>query len=170
MVRRVLAALLLPLLLSSVFAASKPAKPAKGATVDFTGTWKLDLFKSQLKHGGIGANKLVINQTPEEIQIDYFAGENDLGSDVFLTNGHERQRWVTKQERAFCRVQFRNKEKEMVVTTRGVLDVAGTQQYTDTESWKLSADGKTLTNDQKDGNNLVFVKDEQRDDPAQPAK
>src|SRR5512146_2947736 len=97
MVRRVLAALLLAALLTTAFAASRPAKPVKGAPVDFTGTWKLDLVKSTLKSAGRGANKLVINQTPEEIQIDYFSGDNDLGSDVFLTNGHERQRWATRQ-------------------------------------------------------------------------
>jgi hypothetical protein len=165
MVRRVVSVLLLTALLALAAAASKPSKSAKapkGAPVNFTGTWKLDVLKSKIKSAGRGANKLVINQTPEEIQIDYFTGDEDLGSDVFLTNGHERQRYVTHYERAFCRVQFHN--KEMIVSTRGVLDVSGTQQYTDTETWTLSPDGKTLTNDQKDGNVLVFVKDEPRDE------
>lgn len=164
MVRRVLAALLVSMLMTTAFASSKP----KPAPVDFTGIWKLDLLKSTLRNAGRGANKLVINQNPEQIQIDYFAGDNDLGSDIFLTNGHERQRWVTRQERAFCRVQFRN--RQMTVTTRGVLDISGTQQYTDTETWTLSPDGKTLTNNQNDGNILVYVKDEHREDQAQPAR
>jgi hypothetical protein len=155
MFRRVL--IVLWLLASAVaFAASKPAK---AAPVDLSGTWKLDALKSTFKTGGRAANKVVITQGDQEIQFDYYAGEKSLGSDVFNLNGTERSRSATRIERTYSRVSFAKNKKELVITTRGVLDIEGTQQYTDTETWTLSPDGKTLTNNTRDGNLFVFLKD-----------
>ena len=151
MVRR-LAVLLL--LLATGFAASKPVQ---SAPVNLAGSWRLDAVASTLKNIGRAATQIVITQSDDEIQFDYVAGEKSLGSDVFALNGRERQRYSSRVERAYSRARFN--KNQLTITTRGVLDVTGEQQYTDTETWTLSPDGKTLTNDPKDGNLFIYRKD-----------
>jgi hypothetical protein len=48
--------------------------------------------------------------------------------------------------------------KNLIVQTKGILDVEGTQSFTLDDRWTLSNDGKTLTDHTSDGTKVVFTR------------
>lgn len=131
---------------------------ATAMAADFTGTWKLNLQKSKLRHANITSVTMTIEQT----------GPNSFRTtlDLTLTTGE-------KHHQAVNRV-YDGKEREVAVITDSVENkqievsefVTGSRKITIKKDGKvvltinssLSADGQTLTNREADeeGEELVI--------------
>ncbi len=125
---------------------------------DFTGAWKLNVEKSTGPRVRKSATALEITQRGDEVKFTYFFGEKQSGSEAFLVDGVERDRYTTRIERAYTRARWDSKY-ELLITTRHMLDQMGYQTYSETDSWLLSEDKNTLTNKLSDGTVLVYEKD-----------
>ena len=133
---------------------------------DLSGRWKLDRDRSSgasLRHA---ATELDITQRGDEVKFVYYSGESVIGSESFLADNIERERYTTRIERAYLKVHWQ--KDDLVLITRHVLDVSGYQAYSETDSWILSADRQTLTAKLSDGSLLVYTKEAVDSDPVIP--
>ncbi len=135
-------------LLACVALASTAAPP------DLSGHWNLEPLKSKGDTSQYSA--LHITQHGDQVDIQYFRGAQNVGNDVFTTDGRERSRGSTRLGVSYAKARW--DKKDLVVTTRTTLDESGNQTYSDTERWSLSPDGKTLTLKSSD-TTLVFTKE-----------
>lgn len=124
---------------------------------DFTGTWRLNLEKSTGPFVHKSPTVLEITQRGDEIKFAYFFGEKQSGSEAFLVDGVERDRYTTRIDRAYVRAVW-NSKYELLITTRHMLDQMGYQTYSETDSWLLSEDKTAITNKLSDGTVLVYEK------------
>jgi hypothetical protein len=145
--------------------------PAFGVTKpppDLSGSWRLNRERSTGPWVPKAATALEITQRGDEIKFVYFSAETRTGSEAFLADGLERDRYSTRIERAFAKAQWHG--DELVIITRHTLDQFGYQTYSETDTWTLSTDRKTLTNKLSDGSVLVYEKQASPDlDPIFPA-
>jgi len=133
---------------------------------DLSGHWKLDRNRSggaSLRHA---ATEMDITQRGDEVKFVYYSGDTVTGSESFLADNIERERYVTRIERAYLKVHWQ--KDDLVLITRHVLDVSGYQAYSETDSWVLSADRQTLTAKLSDGSLLVYTKEAVDSEPVIP--
>jgi len=133
---------------------------------DLSGRWKLDRDRSSgasLRHA---ATEMDITQRGDEVKFIYYSGDTVTGSESFLADNIERERYTTRIERAYLKVHWQ--KDDLVLITRHVLDVSGYQAYSETDSWLLSADRQTLTAKLSDGSLLVYTKEAVDSEPAIP--
>lgn len=148
-------------------AAGSMLAAAKDKPIDFSGTWKLNMKQSRGAPDWRPDTVLVVLQSPYQIHFAFF-----LNSDVdqpfqkfdYVTNGKERQLYATGNEIAYGSARWSN-NKALEVRTHHVVraEIADTE-WTETETWVLSPDGKTLTN--KSSDKKVIVYDKQDRDKA----
>jgi hypothetical protein len=134
------------------------AIPAIAEVPDLCGSWKLDrdLTTADLRWNKISS--LVIEQSQGEIRFDYFdRDKRHVGWETFLIDGKERHRYTTRMLRAYARARWSKNELEVI--TRVFLDVLGYQSYSETDWWRLSEDGRTLTNRSSDGKAMVYQRE-----------
>jgi hypothetical protein len=147
--------LLLTLAVAGTMAASK------NTLIDFSGTWKLNMQKSKGAPEWRPDTVLVILQSPYQIHFAYF-----LNADVtkpfenrdYQINGKEAQIYATANETAYVSVRQTNKKVLQVRTHHVAHSEIADTDWTETDSWTLSDDGKTLTNKLSDGKTIVYDK------------
>ncbi len=129
-----------------------PALAVSKSPPNFSGVWKLDRDLTTAKY--IKDDTLVVHQTKTRIRFIYHTGDKITGTDVFITDNKDQDRYTTRIERAFYKARW--KDNELVIVTLHVLDVFGYQSYRETDSWVLDKDGKTLTEKLSDGKVAVY--------------
>ena len=134
---------------------------------DLSGRWQLDRDRSSGPSLRKAATALDITQRGDEVKFTYYSGGAVTGSESFLADGVERDRYTTRIERAYYKVQWQ--KDDLVIVTRHVMDLFGYQTYSETDSWLLSADRQTLTAKLSDGSVLVYEKEPSDPDPVIPA-
>jgi len=124
---------------------------------DFSGHWKLNPERSSGPSLRKAATELEITQRGDEVKFTYYAGGATTGSESFLADGVERDRYTTRIERAYYKVQWQ--KDDLVIVTRHLMDVFGYQTYSETDSWIPSEDHQTLTAKLSDGSLLVYERE-----------
>lgn len=119
---------------------------------NLSGIWKLDRDLTTARY--VTDDTLVVRQTKTRVKFIYRTGNKVTGTDVFVTDGVEQNRYTTRIERAYYRARW--KADELVVVTLHVLDVFGYQSYRETDSWVLDKEGRTLTEKLSDGKVAVY--------------
>jgi hypothetical protein len=125
--------------------------------VDMSGTWKLVREKSKGPSLAKAPTELDVTQRGDEVKFDFMHDGEASGSESFLADNVERSRYTTRIERAFARVRW--DDNTLVVTTRHFLDPLGYQTFSETDSWVLSRDRKTVINNVSDGSILVYERE-----------
>jgi len=116
---------------------------------DLSGKWKLNRERSSGPSLRKAATALDITQRGDEVKFTYYSGGAVTGTESFLADGVERDRYTTRIERAYYKVQWQ--KDDLVIVTRHIMDVFGYQTYSETDSWLLSEDRQTLTAKLSDG-------------------
>jgi len=124
---------------------------------DLSGRWKLNRDRSSGPSLRRAATELDITQRGDEVKFVYYAGSAVTGSESFLADDIERDRYTTRIERAYYKVHWQ--KDDLIIVTRHILDAFGYQAYSETDSWLLSEDRQTLTAKLSDGSVLVYEKD-----------
>jgi hypothetical protein len=124
---------------------------------DLSGKWRLDRDRSAGPSLPRAATALDITQRGDDVKFTYYSGGAATGSESFLADGVERDRYSTRIERAFAKVRWH--KDDLIITTRHVLDALGYQAYSETDSWLLSPDRQTLTAKLSDGSLLVYERE-----------
>ncbi len=152
--------LTLVLLAPCAFAVSK-SRP------NLSGVWKLDRDLTTAPY--VKDDTLVVHQTKQRVKFVYQTDGKVTGTDLFITDGKEMDRYKTRIERAFYRATW--KADRLVIVTQHVLDLFGYQSYKETDSWTLDAEGKTLTQHLSDGKVAVYYyKGAAPDEPSEETK
>ena len=133
---------------------------------DLSGRWKLDQELSRGPSLRRAATQMDITQRGDEVKFVYYSGGEVTGSESFLADDIERDRYVTRIERAYSKVHWKN--NDLIVVTRHVMDLSGYQAYSETDSWLLSEDRQILTAKLSDGTVLVYKKEASDLDPVVP--
>ncbi len=145
-----LTALVFALLCLASVAAGAQSVPYLG------GDWKLDRDATTEDMRWNRTTNLHISQSEDDIRFDYYDGRHLLGSDVFVADGHERPRYVTRIERAYARARWNKSGLEIL--TRSFLDLEGYRSYSMSDRWEISADGQQLVDKSSDGKVMVFTR------------
>ena len=153
------------LLLALVFAPCAGWTVVKGIP-DLSGKWKLDRERSSGRSLRNAATSLEIVQRGDEVRFVYYSDGVRTGSEAFLADDIERNRYETRIERAYAKVHWR--KDDLIIETRHVMDLLGYQAYSETDSWLLSEDRQTLTAKLSDGSVLVYEKTASDPEPAVP--
>ena len=155
--RNALVTLLLALAVANAMADTKDEQ------VNFSGTWKLNMKKSKGAPDWRPDTVLVVLQSPHQIHFAYFLtgdAAQPFENHNYVTNGKEAQAYTTGTEMAYASVRWTGK-RVLQVRLRHVVraEVADTD-WTETDTWTLSNDGKTLINKLSDGKTIVYDKQE----------
>jgi len=153
--RGVVAALLLALIALGAMAASKDRQ------VDFSGTWKLNMQKSKGAPDWRPDTVLVVLQSPYQVHFVYFLNADAVSpfeTHDYVTNGKESKLYSTGAETAYASVKWTSKYVLQVRMHRQVRSEIADTDWTETDLWMLSDDGKTLTNKLSDGKIIVYEK------------
>lgn len=143
------------------------ALPVTKPRPNFSGVWKLDRDLTTARY--ITDDILVVRQSKQRIKFIYQTDGKVTGTDLFVTDGKENDRYKTRIERAYYRAQW--KDGSLVIVTHHALDIFGYQNYKETDSWTLEDDGKTLTQHLSDGKLAVYYyKGPAPDDPWEETK
>lgn len=133
---------------------------------DLSGKWKLNPGRSTGPSLRRAATALEVTQRGDEVKFIYYSGDAVSGSESFLADGIEHDRYTTRIERAYSKVHWQ--KDDLIIVTRHVLDALGYQAYSETDSWLLSEDRQTLTAKLSDGSLLVYEREASDLEPAVP--
>jgi hypothetical protein len=128
------------------------AFPVSKSRPNLSGVWKLDRDLTTAPY--VKDDTLVVHQTKQRVKFVYQTDGKVTGTDVFITDGKEMDRYKTRIERAFYKAAW--KDERLVIVTQHVLDLFGYQSYKETDSWTLDDSGKTLTQHLSDGKVAVY--------------
>jgi len=134
---------------------------------NFSGTWKIDRGRSTGPSAPKAPSEVVITQSGDAVTFEYFFGESRSGSETFVADGTERNRYSTRIERAYSRAQWG--KDALLINTRHFLDALGYQFYAEADGWVVSHDRETLTNRLSDGSVVVYEKRGPARDETTPA-
>ncbi len=151
-VRNAAAVMLLALLVAGTTAASKDR-------LNFSGTWKLNMQKSRGAPDWRPDTVLVVLQSPYQIHFTYFLNQDAkqaFENHDYVTNGKETQLYATGAEIAYANVRWTSKSVLQVRTRHVVRAEMADTDWTETDTWSLSDDGKTLINKLSDGKSIVY--------------
>ena len=136
----------------AILALAAPALPATKSRPNLSGVWKLDRDLTTAHY--VKDDILIVRQNKQRIKFIYQTDGKVTGTDVFVTDGKEMDRYKTRIERAYYKAAW--KADALVIVTQHVLDVLGYQSYKETDSWTLDGGGKTLTEHLSDGKVAVY--------------
>ena len=142
-------------------AAAGALAAAKDRLVDFSGTYKLNMQKSKGAPDYRPDTVLVVLQSPYQIHFVYFltsAAPTPFETHDYVTNGKESKLYATGNEEAYASVRWTSKYVLQVRTHHLVRNEIADTDWTETDTWTLSDDGKTLTHRISDGKMLVYDK------------
>ena len=154
-VRNTVATLWLALAAVGAMAASKDRQ------VDFSGTWKLNMQKSKGAPDWRPDTVLVVLQSPYQVHFVYFLNGDAVSpfeTHDYVTNGKESKLYVAATEEAYASVRWTSKYVLQVRMHHLVRNEIADTDWTETDTWTLSDDGKTLTHRISDGKMLVYDK------------
>jgi len=144
-----------------------PALPVDRARPNLSGTWKLDRDLTTAPY--VKDDILLVHQHKTRIKFTYQTDGKVTGTDVFVTDGKEADRYQTRVERAYYRARW--KTNELVIVTYHALDIFGYQNYKETDSWTLDDEGQTLIEHLSDGHVAVYYyKGPPPDDPWEESR
>jgi len=156
-VRNMVATLWLALAAAGAMAASKD-RP-----INFSGTWKLNMQKSKGAPDWTPDAVLVVLQSPYQIHFAYFLNADaptPFKNHDYVTNGKESKSYATGNEEAYASARWTSKNVLQVRLHHVVRAEIADTDWTETDTWILSDDGKTLTNKLSDGKIIVYDKQE----------
>jgi hypothetical protein len=156
-IRNVIAMLLLGLAVAGTVAASK------GRQVDFSGTWKLNMKKSKGAPDWRPDTVLVVLQSPYQIHFAYFVNADTtqpFENHDYVTNGKEAKAYATGAEVAYTSARWTSKNVLEVRMRHSVRAEVADTDWTETDTWTLAGDGKTLINKSSDGKIVIYDKQE----------
>ena len=154
-IRNTVATLWLALAAAGALAASKDRQ------VDFSGTWKLNMQKSKGAPDWRPDTVLVVLQSPYQVHFVYFlnaAAPSPFETHDYVTNGKEAQVYATGNEMAYASVRWTSKNVLQVRMHHVARAEVADTDWTETDTWTISDDGKTLTEKLSDGKMLVYDK------------
>ena len=131
--------------------------------LDFSGTWKVNMKKSRGAPDWRPETVLVVLQSPYQIHFTYFINEDasqPFENHDYVTNGKETKLYATGAEIAYASVRWTSKSVLEVRMHHVVRSEVADTDWTETDTWTLSDDGKTLTNKVSDGKVMVYDKQE----------
>jgi hypothetical protein len=131
----------------------------KDRVVDFTGTWKLNMKKSKGAPDWRPDTVLVVLQSPHQIHFIYFLNDDarqPFESHDYVTNGKETKLYAAATDEAYASVRWTSKNVLQVRTHHLVRHEIADTDWSETDTWTLSDDGKTLTNKLSDGKFIVY--------------
>lgn len=140
------------------------------APPQFGGTWKLDPIHSTVNIKDMQASTVVITPFGDKLEFDFLGGEKLIGRETYTLDGVTHDSYTGRQVNRSFISAWMNKKSELIVRTRNILDLDDTQEYTDTDTWSVSPDGKTLTDRMTDGKLLIYQKQPSQAEAAKPAK
>lgn len=144
-----------------------PAFPVSKPRPNLSGVWKLDRDLTTAPY--VKDDTLVVRQTKQRVKFIYQTDGKTTGTDVFVTDGREADRYKTRIERAYYKATW--KSDRLVIVTQHVLDLWGYQSYRETDFWTLDDGGKTLTEHLSDGKVAVYYfKEAAPDDRSEVTK
>jgi len=146
-----------------VLAATSALAASKDRQVDFSGTWKLNVKKSKGAPDWRPDTVLVVLQSPYQMHFIYFLNADatqPFQNYDYVTNGKESKLYVTGTEQAYASVRWAGKNVLQVRTHHVVRAEIADTDWTETDTWTISDDGKTLTNNLSDGKIIVYEKAE----------
>lgn len=127
---------------------------AKGQTVNFSGNWKIDSLKSNFS-GFVSPVRLKIVQTKDSMSVESTFGTG-RGNTHSMTDKRFLDGRIVTTTKGTAKGSVSTKwSGQALVQTASYHDAASNSTYEATETWTLSADGKTLTVDRiiaNDGN------------------
>jgi hypothetical protein len=132
---------------------------ASKGSLDFSGTWKLNAKKSRGAPDWRPDTVLVVLQSPYQIHFTYFLNQDAsqaFENHDYITNGKETKLYATGAESAYASVRWAGKSVLQVRTKHVVRSEIADTDWTETDTWSLSDDGKTLTNKSSDGKTIVY--------------
>ena len=136
---------------------------AKDKPVNFSGTWKLNTKKSRGAPDWTPDAVLVVLQSPYQIHFAYFLNADTakpFENRDYVTNGKEAKLYATGNEIAYGSARWSSKSVLEVRMHHVVRAEIADTDWTETDTWALSDDGKTLTNKTSDGKIIVYDKQE----------
>jgi len=134
---------------------------SKDRQVDFSGTWKLNMQKSKGAPDWRPDTVLVVLQSPYQVHFVYFLNSDAAApfeTHDYVTNGKESKLYSTGAETAYASVKWTSKYVLQVRMHHQVRSEIADTDWTETDLWMLSEDGKTLTNKLSDGKIIVYEK------------
>jgi len=135
------------------------AAATKDRLVDFTGTWKLNMKKSRGAPDWRPDTVLVVLQSPYQIHFTYFLNgdaRQPFENHDYVTNGKEAPLYTSATELTYYSVRWNNKNVLQVKIHHVVRHEIADTDWSETDIWTLSDDGKTLTNRLSDGKLIVY--------------
>ncbi len=138
--------------LLAILVLATPALPVTKSRPNLSGVWKLDRDLTTARY--VTDDILVVHQSKQRVKFVYQTDGKVTGTDVFITDGKEMDRYKTRIERAYYRAAW--KADQLVIVTQHVLDLFGYQSYKETDRWTLDDNGKTLTQHLSDGKLAVY--------------
>jgi len=154
-IKSVAAALLLAAAAAGAMAASKDRQ------IDFSGTYKVNMQKSKGAPDWRPDTVLVVLQSPYQVHFVYFLNSDAVSpfeSHDYVTNGKESKLYVAATEEAYASVKWTSKYVLQVRTHHLVRNEIADTDWTETDTWTLSDDGKILTHKLSDGRLIVYDK------------
>jgi hypothetical protein len=154
-IRNAVATLLLALAAAGAMAATKDRQ------VDFSGTWKLNLQKSKGAPDWRPDTVLVVLQSPYQIHFAYFLNADatqPFENQDYVTNGKEARAYATANEVAYASARWTGKNVLQVRLHHVIHAEVADTDWSETDTWTLSDDGRTLTNKTSDGKIIVYDK------------
>jgi len=151
-----------------VLAATSALAASKDRQVDFSGTWKLNVKKSKGAPDWRPDTVLVVLQSPYQMHFIYFLNADatqPFQNYDYVTNGKESKLYVTGTEQAYASVRWAGKNMLQVRTHHVVRAEIADTDWTETDTWTISNDGKTLTNRLSDGKLIVYDRAEKDEAP-----
>jgi len=100
-------------------------------------------------------------QSPYQVHFTYFLNDDatqPFENHDYVTNGKEAQLYATGNETVYSSVRWTSKRVLQIRLRRMVRTEIADTDWTETDTWTLSDDGKTLVNKLSDGKTLVYDK------------
>jgi hypothetical protein len=119
---------------------------------DFSGTWKLNENKSNFGEGPrFASSQLVVTQNGDKLTVERTMknrnGEEMKRNSNYTLDGKEYEETVRNRPRKVT-ASWADEGKEITITSSSKFERNGEEmEFNSKETWKLSADGKSLTVD-----------------------
>ncbi|MFZ3212599.1 MAG: hypothetical protein WA188_13905 [Terriglobales bacterium] len=141
--------------------AAAGAMAAKNQQVDFSGTWKLNMQKSKGAPDWRPDTVMVVLQSPYQVHFVSFLNADAVSpfeSRDYVTNAKESKLYSAANEEAYASARWTSKYVLQIRMHHLVRAEIADTDWTETDTWTLSDDGKTLTNRTSDGKIIVYDK------------
>ena len=124
-----------------------------GEKTNYSGTWNLNNEKSQIGEGGgwMLTTKLTIKQEETKMTIDRVtkrrSGEETTSTEIITLDGVECQNTIGERQKTSA-ATWSEDGASLTISSKMVFEREGNKmEITSTEIWKLTEEGKCLSND-----------------------